>query len=143
MPNSNSIRQKPLPQCKAFLLCEEVAEDEVTGQLSLNRLIEILRFPTFPAESMPFVIFVQLYDGIGRYQFDVELRNLSDNTSVAATASSSLDFPQRLVKMDIMLPVEFLRLPHAGRYEFAVLLDGEELVTQAIVAELENGKEEA
>jgi hypothetical protein len=143
MATPSSTQHKPLPQCKAFLLCEGIAEDNVTGQLSLNKLIEVLRFPAFPAESVPFAVFVQLYDGIGRYQFAIELRDLSENTSTAATMSSSLDFPQRLVKMDIILPVDSLRLPHAGRYEFAVLLDGEELATQPIDAEFENGEEAA
>src|SRR5487761_1493236 len=138
MSNPSSTRHKPLPQCKAFLLCEGIAEDAVTGQLSLNKIIEILRFPAFPAQSVSFAVFVQLYDGIGPYQLAVDLRDLSESTSMAATLSSSLDFPERLVKMDIILPIDSLRLPHAGRYEFAVLLDGEELATQPIDAELEN-----
>lgn len=143
MPNSNSIRHKPLPQCKAFLLCEGITEDEATGQLCLNKLIETLRFRSFPAEAVPFMVFVQLYDGIGRYQLAVELRDLSNNTSTAVTMPSSLDFPERLVKMDVILPIDSFRLPHAGRYEVAVLLDGEEAATQPIDAELGNGEETA
>ena len=143
MFKSEASKHKPLPQCKAFLLCEGIAEDEVSGQLSLNKLIEVLRFTAFPAESAPFVVFVQLYDGIGRYQLAVELRDLRESASMAATISSSLDFPERLVKMDVILPVDSLRLPHAGRYELAVLIDGEEIATQPIDAELENGEEEA
>jgi hypothetical protein len=141
MPDPNNKRHKPLPQCKAFLLCEGITEDEVTGQLCLNKLIETLRFPFFAAKSLPLIVFVQLYDGIGRYQLAVELRDLSDNTSTAATMPSSLDFPQRLVKMDVILPIDSLRLPHPGRYEFGVLLDGEEVATQSIDAELQNAEE--
>ena len=143
MPKPNDARQKPLPQCKAFLLCEGVDEDDVTAQLSLSKLIEDFQFPAFPADSAPFVAFMQLYDGIGRYRLAVELRDLSDNTSMAITVSSSLDFPQRLVKMDVILPVDSLRLPRSGRYEFAVLVDGEEVASQPFDAELFNGEPRA
>jgi hypothetical protein len=66
MANSDTTRHKPLPQCKAFLLCDKVSQDETTAQLTLHKLIETLRFPIFPADSVPFVVFMQLYDGIGR-----------------------------------------------------------------------------
>jgi uncharacterized protein DUF6941 len=139
MVKADSSPQKPLPQCKALLLCEAISEDATTGQLSLHKLIEIIQFRAFPAESPPLAIFVQLYDGIGRYQLAVEIRDLAENTSMSVAAFSSLEFPERLAKMDIVLPVEFLRLPRAGRYEFALLLDGEELATQSIDADLEDG----
>lgn len=44
---------KPLPQCKAFLLCEEFYADDVIGQSSLQNLIESFRFPAFPGDSAP------------------------------------------------------------------------------------------
>ncbi|HVA49986.1 MAG TPA: hypothetical protein VNH11_26710 [Pirellulales bacterium] len=145
MPNGPSnpkqTRQKPLPQCKAVLLCENVVEDEITGQFSLNKLIDVVRFSTFPGVSLPFALFLQLYDGIGRYQLAIELRDLADGTRVAVAMFSSLDFIERLANMDVVLPVDSLRLPRAGRYQFAVLLDGEELATQHLDAEFENGEE--
>lgn len=141
MLNSETSKHKPLPQCKAFLLCEDITQDEVTGKLTLHELIEGLTFPEFPADSIPFAIFVQLYDGIGRYQLAVEVRDLADNTSMRVAPFSDLEFPERLAKMDVVLPVRFLRLPRSGRYEFAVFLDGDELATQPIIAELEDDEE--
>ena len=143
MPKSDTTRQKPLPQCKAFLLCERVAQDDATGQLTLHKLIEVLQFPAFPADSIPFVVFVQLYDGIGRYQLAIEIRDLVGDTSIRVALLSNLEFPERLAKMDLVLPIEFVRLPREGRYEFAVVLDGEELASQPINAELSNGRESA
>lgn len=88
------------------------------------------------------MIFLQLYDGIGEYGLSIALHNLSDNTSIAAPILVSLDFPERLAKMDVAFPVASLRLPRPGRYELAVLLDGQELAPQIFEAEVEDGDRE-
>ena len=42
--------------------------------------------------------------------------------------------------MELVLPIDSMRLPHAGRYEVALVLDGDELATQFIDAEVVNGQ---
>lgn len=69
----------------------------------------------------PLAAFLQLYDGIGRYELSIELRNLAEESSVAEKVSH-LDFPERPVKMDLVLPLDSMRLPRPGRYEIAILL---------------------
>jgi hypothetical protein len=135
------MAHKPLPQCKAFLICEEAEVDDISGQFSLHRLVNWLSFSGFPADSPPLMVFLQLYDGIGRYHLSMELRNLADDSSVAAEIFSHLDFPERLAKMELVLPIESMRFPSAGRYELAILFDGQELATQFIDAEVENDDE--
>lgn len=145
MPDSpfdgNRATQKPLPHCKAFLICRKVGVDDATGEFSLSKIINTLEFPTFPAEAGPFAIFLQLYDGIGSYDLSVELRDLADDISVAVASLTKLDFPEQLVKMELALPITSLRLPHAGRYEIAVLFDGREVAPQFIDAEVPDGSE--
>jgi hypothetical protein len=140
-PNNKHGQAKPLPQCKAFLLCEEVYDDERSGRCSLLNLIEVMPISNFPGDSAAFMIFLQLYDGIGRYQLRIELHDVSDSMRVA-TALFTLNFTERLAKMDIALPVDTLRLPRPGRYELMVMLDGRELATQVFEAEVENGEKE-
>ncbi|MGH7135009.1 MAG: DUF6941 family protein [Pirellulales bacterium] len=130
------MTHKPLPQCKAFLICEGVGINNSTGQFNLYNLVNSLTFVQFPAAARPLVAFLQLYDGIGRYEVSVELRDLADESSVAAGIFGHLDFPERLVKMELAVPIDSMRLPHLGRYEIAVLLDGQELATQFIDAEV-------
>jgi len=132
---------KPLPQCKAFLICEEVGINSMTGQFNLYNVVNSLPFQVFPAASRPLVAFLQLYDGIGQYEVSVELRDLADERSVAAGIFGHLDFPERLVKMELAIPIDSMRLPHPGRYEIAVLLDGQELAMQFIDAEVANDDE--
>lgn len=131
---------KPLPQCKAFLICERVGIDVATGQFNLYNVVNSLASPRFPADVPPLVAFLQLYDGIGRYELSMELRNLADDTGFAAGVFGNLDFPERLAKMEVGLPIESMRLPNAGRYEIAILLDGRELATQFIDAEATNAE---
>ena len=132
---------KPLPQCKAILICREAEFDDPTGEFDLYGLVNTLRFSAFPAQVPPLAIFLQLYDGIGRYELSVELRNLVDGDSVAAGAFGHLEFPERLVKMELAVPIDCMRLPRSGRYEIAILFDGRELATQFIEIEAENGDE--
>jgi hypothetical protein len=132
---------KPLPQCKAFLICEEAEIDDITGQFNLYNVVNWLSLPDFPGETPPLASYLQLYDGIGRYDLSIELRNLADDTSVTAENFSYLDFPERLAKMELVLPIDSVRLPRPGRYELAILFDGQELATQFIDAEVSNDSE--
>lgn len=97
--------------------------------------------PVFPAPSRPFVVFLQLYDGIGRYHVNMEVNGLDDDTSVARAALPDLDFPERLAKIDMMIPVDSILLPRPGRYELIVLLDGKELARQHFDAETDDETE--
>ncbi|HVA50526.1 MAG TPA: hypothetical protein VNH11_29545 [Pirellulales bacterium] len=134
----DSIANKPLPHCKAFLICKEVTEDEETGEISLYALIETFRQHTFPGPTAPFVVFLQVYDGIGRYQMSIEANALDDDASVARATVADLDFPERLAKIDIAIPVDSVYLPRPGRYELLVFVDGQELARQYFNAEIQD-----
>ncbi|MGH7090849.1 MAG: DUF6941 family protein, partial [Stellaceae bacterium] len=129
---------KPLPQCKASLICREAEFDDPSGEFDLYGLVNTLKFAEFPAQVPPLSLFLQLYDGIGRYELSVELRNLDDSDRVAAGSFGHLEFPDRLVKMELAVPIDCMRLPWPGRYEIAILFDGRELASQFIDIEAEN-----
>lgn len=132
---------KPLPHCKALLICRETEFDETAGEFDLYGLVNTLKFPEFPAQAPPLALFLQLYDGIGRYELSIELRNLADESRVAAGLFGHLEFPERLVKMELAVPVDRMRVPQPGRYEIAILFDGRELATQFIDIEAEDDDE--
>lgn len=133
---------KPLPHCRAILICERVADDPATGELTLHKLIECFRMPAFPAASPSFMVFVQLYDGIGRYRVSMALNALDDDTSVARATLPDVDFPDRLAKMEMIIPVDSVFLPRPGRYELIVLLEGQELARQHFDAETDDDAEQ-
>lgn len=97
---------KPLPHCRAILLCERVAGDAATGEITLHRLTERFRMRVFPGASQPFMVFLQLYDGIGRYRVSMALNALDDDTCVALATLPDVDFPERLAKMEMIIPVD-------------------------------------
>ena len=102
MPKETSQDQpetgKPLPHCKALLLCEKVTESQITGKITLHNLIEKFRLRAFPGRSNRFTIFLQVYDGIGRYAMTLEVNDLADGSSLAVIEVDDLDFPDRLLK---------------------------------------------
>lgn len=116
--------------------------DDQSGLHCLHNLIELVEVPSFPGASAPLVIFLQLYDGIGKYRLSVELHDRTSSAREVTAFLTSLDFPERFAKMDVILPVDSLRLPHSGRYEVVILLDGQELATQVFDAEVTNGEKE-
>lgn len=72
--------QKPLPQCKAFLICERVGIDVASGQFNLYNIVNSLASPQFPADLRPLVAFLQLYLLMPRLQMrnDEKQENASD-----------------------------------------------------------------
>jgi hypothetical protein len=71
----------------------------------------------------------------------MEVNALDDDTSVAKATLADLDFPDRLARIDVVIPVDFIHLPRAGRYELVVSVDGQELARQYFDAELEHDAE--
>lgn len=130
---------RPLPHCKALLLCEKVTESQLTGKVTLHNLIEEFSSRVFPGRSTPFAIFLQVYDGIGRYPLSVEINDLVDGSIIAESKLDELDFPDRLAKIQVMVPFEFLPLPRPGRYELVVFIGGEPLASQHFDAEIDDG----
>jgi hypothetical protein len=139
MPTGNPDETgKPLPHCKALLICEKVTESQLTGKISLHNLIENFNVRSFPGRSTPFAIFLQVYDGIGRYPIRVEVNNLTDGLTIAEIDLDDFDFPERLVMIQMTAPIDSVPLPHPGRYELVIVLDGRPLATQYFLADVDH-----
>ena len=59
----------PPPACKALLLCDQTIIEAGSGKVSIIGAFTNFILPTFPGRTSPFTAFVQLADGIGRYEF--------------------------------------------------------------------------
>jgi hypothetical protein len=139
LSRDHSDAGKPLPHCKALLFCEKVTEIQITEKITLHNLIEKFAVPGFPGRSTRFTVFLQVYDGIGRYSLAVEFMDLADGSTIAGAKLDDLDFPDRLTKIQVMVPFDFVRLSRPGRYEVVVLVDGEPLARQHFDAEVDDG----
>lgn len=134
---------KPLPKCKAILLCEKVIIDSLSGQVSIISQIE--RFFLQPMPMMApgqrpgqgvlvpgflipgFVVFLRLVDGIGRYDLVIEMHDLHTATVIGRGGGPGVEFGARLNSMCIGIPVPPTPTRHAGAYDIVVFANGEEL----------------
>ena len=131
---------KPPPQCKAILLCDQVIVDSGTGKVTIVSIFEGIEMPQFPGQTPPFTAFLQLTDGIGRYQVTMEVHDLRQSQVLARADVVVLTFEKRDHKINLLIPVPPLPLNHVGRYDFVVLADSQEIDRQPFFAH-EEGEE--
>jgi hypothetical protein len=136
---NHSDTGKPLPHCNALLICEKVTQSQITAKITIHNLIEKFGLRVFPGRSTPFSIFLEVYDGIGRYPITVEFNDLADGSTIAETKLHDLDFPDRLARIQVTVPVELVRLSQPGRYELVVFVGGQQLASQHFNAEVDDG----
>jgi hypothetical protein len=116
--------QKPPPKCKAFLLCQGTIIEQRTGNVTIINTFSAFGVPDFPGTTGQFLIFIQLSDGIGEYDAEIEVVDLEDDRVIArAVAPAKLKFPNKLSRMNVMIPLPPLPVFHDGSYEIRVLAD--------------------
>jgi hypothetical protein len=129
-------KKKPPPKCKAILLCDQAIVDAFTGKPSIIGIFGGFNAPAFPGQTAPFTAFLQLTDGIGEYQITIEVRDLQEDTIIGRAEAPPMNFPDRTTKLNCFIAVPPLPLTHAGRYDFVVLADGQEIDRQQFQAQI-------
>lgn len=127
-------RGKPPPKCKAILLCDHTIVEAVTGKISIIGIFDNWFLPQFPRPIRPFTCFLQMTDGVGKYAVSVEVHDLQADQILAQARITEVAFPERVSKVNLMIPVPPLVLRHAGNYDFVVLADGQEIDRQQFQA---------
>lgn len=125
---------KPKPNCKAILLCDQVIVDSMSGKTSLIGLFDRFNLRKYPVRLPPFWAFLQLVDGIGRYELGVEIRDLREGDATIARMRMPVEFPERTNRMNVQFAVGGLPLAHPGVYDFIVSADGKEIDRQRLEA---------
>jgi hypothetical protein len=128
-------RKKPPPKCKAILLCDQTIIEAVTGKMSIIGTFDNWYLPRFPCPTRPFMAFLQMTDGVGEYTITVEVHDLVADQIIAQAPPARMAFPDRTAKQNLIIPVPPLLLQHAGRYDFVVLADGQEIDRQQFMAQ--------
>ena len=121
---------KPVPRCKALLLCERALRDAGTGQFSLIGIVRQFVVPRLPAQSPPVTAYLQLAEGIGSYAISAAVGDLSTGQALAEGQGASFSFPDRLTVLEILLPLPPLPLRHEGSFDLVVSADGQEVERQ-------------
>ncbi len=136
--------KKPPPKCKAILLCDQAIVEAGTGKISIIGIFNNWNVPHFPCVIRPFTASLDLTDGIGKSAMSVDVHDLQEDKIIAQVRIAEVDFPERMAKINLMIPVPPLPLKHAGRYDFVVLADGQEIDRQQFqVAQVSGGSPNA
>ena len=130
----NHKEEKPLPGCKAILLCERTMIEAGTNKISLIGLIGTIAFESFPGRTKPMKLFLHLVDGIGQYDVSVEVHDLAEDNIVFRSKTARLSFSDRLLSRRPIFSIPGLPVPHAGKYDVIVFADGKEIDRQQVTA---------
>lgn len=125
--NDKSRQPKPPPRCKAILICERTIVEAETGSISIIAAFDRFELSRFPATSRAFEVFLLLVDGIGRYDLVVEIHDLRDGTVLGRLPPIEMEWPERLTRMTIIIPIAPVPFEHAGEYDVVVLADDQEV----------------
>lgn len=121
--------------CKAILLCDSTIIEAVTTKVSIIGIFDTFTVPELPGHTRPFTVFVQLLHGVGRYEVVVEMQDLADDTVLVRSPTLVVEFPERLIKMNFMLPVPPIPVNHSGQYELVVFANGQEIDRQRFIVQ--------
>lgn len=122
--------RKPPPVCKAILLCDTVIRDAFTGKVSLIGLFDGFGMREMPGFTNPVIAFLQLVEGIGKYSLTVEIHDLGRDRVIARAEAATVEFPDRLSRRQVIIPVPPLPMEHEGVYDFVVMADEKEVDRQ-------------
>ena len=85
-----------------------------TKKMSLIGLVGTFTVGAFPARTMPMKLFLHLVDGIGDYDFLVEVHDLSEDGLIFRTKVVKISFPERLEPRRFVFSIPALPIPHSG-----------------------------
>lgn len=134
-----SKEEKPLPACKAILLCERVMVEAHTAKVSLIGLVTKQVLVSFPGQTEPMRMFLHLVDGIGEYQLTVEVTDLAEDVVIMRKPGPKISFPKRPGAMHLYFTIQALPITHQGRYDVIVMANGRELDRQQIRIKAQTG----
>lgn len=129
---SSSSLLKPVPRCKAILICEQIIVDQLTSRPSLINTTEYFEVAEFPCELPPFRVFVQLAEGIGKYAIVLEIHDRGDDEIVLRTGEIVIEFQDRLDRLNLDVGIGSLSLLLPTAYDIVVFANGEEVDRQRL-----------
>lgn len=127
-----SASKQPSPVVKAFLICDQVLHDAGTGKKSLIGLFHELRAERFPAVHPLLWVYANLTNARGRYQFEIRLVEMTENTELGVGRPPPIEIPGPLQTTELSAQLRSVTLPRAGTYEFQLLANGELVATKAM-----------
>lgn len=103
------------PTARGLTLCESVAVDAETRNLTLQHCFRALRADRFPAVGLPFFVTAHLVNGLGDVTLRVVIRSLSDNRE-AYRFERHVRLQDRLQEVRVKFEIRTFVAHTAGRF---------------------------
>ena len=117
------------PSVQAFLVCDTIIIDSLTGKKSIIGAFTHLWAQTFPCQHPQMGVYFCLTDALGSYEFEIQLIYLDKDQLVGKGKLSPIEIHDRLQTHDFGLNITSLVFPGPGRYEFRLYAGGQ-FITQ-------------
>ena len=117
------------PIIQAFVVCDTVIIDSLTGKKSIIGAFTHLWAQTFPCHHPQMGVYFCLTDAQGNYEFSIQLAYLDKDQIVGKATLSPIEIKDRLEIHDFGLNIPSILFPGPGRYEFRLYAD-DQFITQ-------------
>jgi len=120
MPDLDIVK----PSVQAFLVCDTIIVDQLTGKKSLIGTFTHLWAPNFPCQHPQMGVYFCFTDAEGTYEFELRLIFLDEDKVIGKASLSPITIQNRLEIHDLGVNLPSLVFPGPGRYEFRLYGNG-------------------
>jgi hypothetical protein len=127
--------QPPTPVCKAFLVCKQIFRDELTQECVLASPLHQTFAPRYPVVQ-DLAFFARWSNAHGCYRVELQLRDLDGGVLWREEMAEPFEVADPLAVVPLTLRHLHVRFPAPGKYEVALLANGQEVVADVFLAHL-------
>lgn len=125
-------RRLPTPQIQAFVVCREIWNNQRTGEFMLEGPVSHIPIPQFPA-NIKISVYAHMTGGHGEYSFLFELRAPDGDVVWDWHLPKRVSHDNPLQAHQLAFHDLIIAAPLPGRYDFALLADGEQIAHQPLL----------
>lgn len=114
----------------ALLLADKVIEEK-NGKKGLIGVFNRFHFPSFPANSPPFFIFVSISNIGGKHSFSLNM-TLDEAQIVVLPIGGELEAKDSNSEVEMVFPVKGVNFPKEGVYSITFNIDGQPVASKSI-----------
>ncbi len=123
----------PTPVCKCFLLCRQIFLDPVRQDYTLVSPVHQVFAPEYPVVE-DLSVFARWSNAHGAYPVEVQLRDLEGEVLWRGQMPEPFETSDPLQVWVLALPHLAVPIPGPGKYEVALLADGQEVAVDLLQA---------
>jgi hypothetical protein len=125
----------PPPKVLAFIICDDVYRENMTGKCSILGTFSRIVAKQFPTVHNELHVYIAMTDGRGSGRGKLQLQSLSKDETLLEL-QGNIEFPDPLAVVEMDFRIENLPFNEPGEYEFRMLYGDEPIGERKIVVRL-------